>query len=147
MNKKTCLPLQSGVLLAVLLPLFAGCIIQEPRRYPEPRAVVVQPAVVIMDDYDYYPSYGIYYSRNRHEYVYIEGNHWVRRSEPRGVTVQVLLATPTARMNFRDAPEYHHTAVVQSYPKDWGRQENSRKGDHPNHGQKNKDNRGDPFDR
>lgn len=139
MNKKTVRPLQSGILIAVILPLLAGCIVHEQRRYPEHQAVVmVQPPIVIVDDYDYYPRYGVYYSRNRNEYVYLESGRWVRRSEPRGVTVQVLLATPTVRMGFRDAPEHHHTTVVQSYPKDWGRQENSGKDKNPGKGRKDK---------
>ncbi|MEZ0218162.1 MAG: hypothetical protein ACAH89_13580 [Rariglobus sp.] len=138
--------MQSSLLLAMLLPLFTGCIVQEPRRYPEPRTVVVQPAIVIVDDYDYYPSYGVYYSRNRREYVYLDGGRWVRSPEPRGVTVQVLLSTPTVRMGFRDAPEHHHSAVVQSYPKNWGREENSRNDDDHGKGRKDKKPKGNHSD-
>jgi hypothetical protein len=82
-------------------------------------AVQAQATVVIQDDYDYYPAYETYYSRNRHEFVYREGNTWVRRPEPRGVAVSVLLAAPSVRLDFHDAPEQHHNSVVRSYPKNW----------------------------
>jgi hypothetical protein len=147
MNKKLFRPLQSGVLMAVLLPLFTGCIVHEPRGYPEHQTVVVHPPIVIVDDYDYYPSYGVYYSRNRNEYVYLDGGRWVRRPEPRGVTVQVLLSTPMVRMGFRDAPEHHHSTVVQSYPKNWGHQETFRKDEHPNKDRKDKKSKGNNSDR
>ncbi|MDB6114502.1 MAG: hypothetical protein JWQ62_1447 [Lacunisphaera sp.] len=71
------------------------------------------------DDYDYYPGYETYYSRNRHEYVYRDGNSWVRRSQPRGVTVDALRTAPTVRMNFHDAPEQHHTETIKTYPHNW----------------------------
>lgn len=79
----------------------------------------VQTTVSFEDDYDYYPSYETYYSRNRHEYVYLIDNVWVRRPEPRGVSVSVFLAAPSVRLDFRDAPENHHRTVIQSYPRTW----------------------------
>jgi hypothetical protein len=51
--------------------------------------------------------------------MYREGNAWVRRPEPRGVSVNVLLAAPSVRMDFHDSPEQHHSTVVRSYPKTW----------------------------
>ncbi|MDI1319734.1 MAG: hypothetical protein PSW75_06000 [bacterium] len=77
--------------------------------------------VVYEDDYDYYPAYEVYYSRSRHEYVYRDGNSWVRRSEPSGISISVLLSTPSVRMDFRDSPEQHHSAVIRSYPRNWSR--------------------------
>lgn len=79
----------------------------------------VQTTVAFEDDYDYYPTYETYYSRNRHEYVYLVDNVWVRRPEPRGVSVSVFLAAPSVRLDFRDAPENHHRTVIQSYPRTW----------------------------
>ena len=73
------------------------------------------------DDYVYYPAYEVYYSRNRHEYVYRDGNSWVRRPQPQGVELNVLLAAPSVHVDFRDSPEQHHSAVVRSYPKNWQR--------------------------
>ena len=78
-----------------------------------------QTVVVYQDDYDYYPGYEIYYSRNRREYVYRDGRRWVRSSAPRGVSLQVLAASPSVRVDFRDSPEYHHARIVQTYPRNW----------------------------
>lgn len=77
--------------------------------------------VMFEDDYDYYPGYEVYYSRNRREYVYRDGNSWVRRSQPRGITVNALLSLPSVRVDFRDSPERHHESVVRSYPRNWRR--------------------------
>ena len=77
--------------------------------------------VMFEDDYDYYPGYEVYYSRSRHEYVYRDGNTWVRRPQPSGVSVEILLAAPSVRMDFRDAPELHNDTVVRSYPRNWKR--------------------------
>jgi len=132
----------SFVAVAVLLPLLTGCVEHdEPRYRNEPRPPAAQ--IVVVDDYDYYPSYGIYYSRNRHEYIYLDGNRWVRTSAPRGVTTKVLFASPQVRMDFHDSPEYHHPNVVHSYPKNWGRPDNSHhdKDDHPGNERGNGDKR------
>ena len=101
-----------------------GTVVQSyPRNWHRP-SVQVQAAVEFEDDYVYYPEYETYYSRNRHEYVYRDGNSWVRRSEPRGVAVNVLLAAPSVQLDFRDSPELHHGTVAQSYPRNWKRQDN-----------------------
>lgn len=92
--------------------------------YRSSRAVEVHPGMAFEDDYDYYPSYEVYYSRNLHEYVYFDRNRWVRSSEPSIVSLNVLLASPAVRMDFRDSPERHHAAVVRSYPRDWHEQNN-----------------------
>jgi hypothetical protein len=84
-------------------------------------AVQVQVGVNFEDDYDYYPAQEVYYSRNRREYVYRDGNSWVRRSEPRGISVNALLSLPSVRVDFRDSPERHHSSVVRSYPRNWNR--------------------------
>lgn len=104
-----------------------------------PPVVVVAPSVV-QDDYVYYPNYGVYYSTSRRQYAYQENGAWVSRPAPRGVSVDVLLASPSVKMNFHDAPANHHAAVVQQYPKNWkpsaskpgGKddQKNDRPGDH-----------------
>ena len=74
---------------------------------------------MVQDDYVYYPGYEVYYSSSRHQYAYREGRAWVSRPAPRGVSVNVLLASPSVRMNFHDAPAQHHSAVVQQYPRNW----------------------------
>lgn len=110
------------VVCAALSATLTGCIVdgasQHP-RYQERPPVQTHVAVVFQDDYDYYPGYEVYYSRSRREYVYLDGGSWVRRSEPRGVSLSVLLAAPSVRMDFRDSPEQHHGTVVRSYPKNW----------------------------
>lgn len=106
-------------LCAALIGPLAGCIVagtdQHPRHRPQTQVVVSYE-----DDYDYYPRYAVYYSRSRHEYVYLDGNAWVRRREPRGVSIDLLLATPSVRMDFRDSPEKHHNTVIRSYPQNHG---------------------------
>jgi hypothetical protein len=110
------------VLGAVLLGALTGCVAYVDR--PAPGSVYVSPAyenttVVVVDDYVYYPSYECYYSVSRHQYAYREGNAWVSRPAPRGVSVNVLLASPSVRMNFHDSPAQHHAAVAKQYPKNW----------------------------
>ena len=81
--------------------------------------VVVAPAVVVQDDYVYYPNYGIYYNSHRHQYAYLENGAWVMQAAPQGVSVDVLLASPSVRMDFHDSPEKHHAEMLQKYPRNW----------------------------
>jgi hypothetical protein len=111
------------------LLLLSGCETDSPRSnrgYASHSSVQIQGSVVIMDDYDYYPAYETYYSRNRHEYVYLDGGSWVRRSQPRGISIDLFLAAPSVRLDFRDSPEKHHATVVRSYPKTWHRSDSNR---------------------
>jgi len=140
MTKKNFLTADRAGLLAglSLLAVLTGCMVEGSSRrggYRSGPVTQVQTSVVFEDDYDYYPGYETYYSRNRHEYVYREGNAWVRRPEPQGVAVSVLLAAPSVRLDFHDSPEQHHGNVVQSYPKSWKRPDNNRddKNDRPDH--------------
>ena len=102
---------------AMLLGTLTGCVgyVDGPRAgyYAEPSVAVVQ------DDYVYYPGYEVYYSSSRHQYAYREGRAWVSRPAPRGVSVNVLLASPSVRMDFHDSPAQHHAAIVRQYPKNW----------------------------
>jgi hypothetical protein len=130
------------VLGAVLLVTLTGCVgyVEGPRAgiYAEPQVFVAQ------DDYVYYPGYECYYSVSRRQYAYREGNAWVARPAPRGVSVNVLLASPSVRMDFHDSPAQHHAAVVQKYPRNWAppvsnqdRNENRKDDQHNDHGQNN----------
>ena len=105
------------VLCAALLGTLTGCVgyVDGPRAgyYAEPSIAVVQ------DDYVYYPGYEVYYSSSRHQYAYREGRAWVSRPAPRGVSVNVLMASPSVRMDFHDSPAQHHAAIVRQYPKNW----------------------------
>lgn len=112
-----------------LLLLLAGCYTADSGRrtgYQGRARGQAEVTVVYADDYDYYPGYETYYSRSRHEYVYRDGGAWVHRPQPNGVSLEVLLAAPSVRMDFRDSPEQHHDTVVRSYPKNWQRPENKR---------------------
>ncbi len=104
-------------LAAALLVTLTGCV-----GYVEgPGAgVQVEPyAFAVQDDYIYYPNYECYYSVSRRQYAYREGNAWVARPAPPGVTVNMLRASPSVRMDFHDSPANHHAAVVRQYPKNW----------------------------
>jgi hypothetical protein len=104
------------VLCAALLGTLTGCVgyVDGPRA-----GVYVAPPVVVQDDYVYYPGYQVYYSSSRHQYAYREGRTWVSRPAPRGVSVDVLMVSPSVRMDFHDSPANHHAAVVKQYPKNW----------------------------
>ena len=109
---------------AALATTLAGCVVGRPgdrSGYRGRPAVQAQASVSFQDDYDYYPGYETYYSRNRHEFVYRDGNAWVRRPQPAGVSMSVLLAAPSVRMDFHDSPEQHQSAVVRQYPRNWKR--------------------------
>jgi hypothetical protein len=84
-----------------------------------PVVVVAPPVVVLQDDYVYYPNYGVYYSSGRHQYAYLEGGAWVWAPAPSGVSVDILMASPSVRMDWHDSPEKHHAEMMQKYPKDW----------------------------
>jgi len=84
-----------------------------------PPIVVAPPVVVAQDDYVYYPNYGVYYNSNRHQYAYLNGGAWVYAPAPYGVSVGVLLASPSVHMDFHDSPEHHHAEMMQKYPRNW----------------------------
>jgi hypothetical protein len=122
------------VLSAVFLTTLTGCVgyVDGPRV-----GVYVAPPVVVEDDYVYYPGYDVYYNSSRHEYAYTEGGAWVSRPAPRGVSVNVLLASPSVRMNFHDSPANHHAEIVRQYPKNWkssGQKDNRNDDQHDDHG-------------
>jgi hypothetical protein len=128
------------VLGAVLLLTLTGCV-----AYVDgPRAgIQVEPYVfVAQDDYIYYPGYDVYYSSSRRQYAYLEGGAWVSRPAPRGVSVNVLLASPSVRMDFHDSPAFHHAAVVQKYPRNWA-PPGSNQGQKENRKDDKRDQRGD----
>jgi hypothetical protein len=122
----------------VLLATLTGCVgyIRGPRAEVYVAPPVVETGVVVEDDYVYYPGYDVYYNSSRRQYAYLEGGAWVSRSAPRGVSINVLLASPSVRMDFHDSPAHHHAEMIQKYPRNWrpsgspqGREEN-RKDDH-----------------
>ncbi len=113
----------SFVFGAALLGALTGCVHDDgPRHvrvYAPPTAVYVGGGVVVQDDYVYYPGYQVYYSSNQRRYVFLEGRSWVSRPSPPRVSVDVLFASPSVRLDFHDSPAVHHAAVVRQYPKQW----------------------------
>jgi hypothetical protein len=112
------------VLCSTFLGMLTGCVSHQDgphnaRGYGPPPPAYVQSGLASQDDYVYYPGYGVYYSGNRHQYVYQEGRSWVSRPAPPRVSVAVLDASPSVRLAFHDSPAMHHAAVVQQYPKHW----------------------------
>jgi hypothetical protein len=108
----------------VLLGALTGCVgyVDGPQQgdvYAQPPAVQVDAGVVVQDDYVYYPGYQVYYNSYRRQYAYQEEGVWVSRPAPRGVSVDVLLASPSVRMTFHDSPANHHAAIARQYPKHW----------------------------
>ena len=123
MNKKHFRPASviGFVLGAMLLPALIGCVAGSGRGSVRVQSApgYLQTDVTAGDDYVYYPGYEVYYSSNRHQYMYRDGSNWVTRATPPRVAVNVLLASPSVRVDFHDSPAQHHAAVVKSYPKNW----------------------------
>ena len=117
------IPDKAGFLVgAMVLATMTGCgghMDAPPAQASYAAPPAAENTVVVQDDYVFYPAYGVYYSSNRRQYAYMEGDAWVSRPAPRGVSVDVLLASPSVRMDFHDAPERHHSEIVQKYPKNW----------------------------
>ncbi len=110
---------KAGLVLGVaLLATSTGCVgyVDGPRAGVYVAPPVVETGVVVEDDYVYYPDYQIYYSSSRHQYFWPEGGVWVARPAPRGVSVDVLFASPSVRMNFHDSPANHHAEILRQYP-------------------------------
>ncbi|MGD0745280.1 MAG: hypothetical protein ABSA45_09010 [Verrucomicrobiota bacterium] len=140
-HKFFCQASKAGFVLgAVLLVTLTGCVgyVDGPRA----GVYVAPPVVEIQDDYVYYPNYEVYYSSSRRQYAYREGSAWVARPAPRGVSVNVLLASPSVKMDFHDSPANHHAAVVQKYPKNWT-PPGSNQGRNDNRNGNQRDQRGD----
>jgi hypothetical protein len=108
-------------LAATLLVTLTGCVYtaRDESVYAPPPPDYVEVGSAIPDNYFYYPGYQVYYSSYRRQYIYQDGNAWVTRPAPPGVSVAVLFASPAVRLDFHDAPEIHHPRVIQQYPKHW----------------------------
>jgi hypothetical protein len=117
---------------AISLALLAGCnkVEPAPTTNANPQQVADAPAVVVAApqaqvpvevaaDYMYYPGYEVYYSPDSRVYWYMQGGGWVSGSSVPGISIDVLGAAPSVRMNFHDSPANHHAAVVQQYPRTW----------------------------
>lgn len=121
------------VFSAIVLPLQTGCVAE---GHTHTSASVHADVVLDDDDYVYYPEYEVYYSSRHRNYVYLDGRTWVRRPAPSGISVDVLLASPSVHVDFHDAPARHHDRVIRTYPRNW------RPSGH-NHGPRDNDRRRD----
>ena len=147
MNRINCSRI-GFLLCAAFAGALTGCIsyVDGPRPharvYAQPPPVYVEPAVVVQEDYVYYPGYQVYYSGRTRQYVYLDGRSWVSRSAPPRVSAQVLFASPSVRLDFHDSPSIHHARVVQQYPKHWAPpgQSRGRKNGHDEGNEGNKKN-------
>jgi len=105
----------------------ASCIV-EPVGGPAYVATpVVQGPVVVEEGLIYYPNYEVYYDPGARMYWYSHEGNWVRGPAPVGVSLDVLLASPSARMDFRDSPANHHNVVVRQYPRNWRPDDHERR--------------------
>src|SRR5277367_5146409 len=117
-NKK--LLFKAGFVLGgLLLVTVTGCVgyVDGPRA-----GVYVAPPVVEVAapaDYIYYPGYDVYFNSSIHQFAYMDGGVWVSRPNFPGVSVDVLLASPSVRMDFHDSPANHSAAMARAYPRDW----------------------------
>ena len=115
---------------AAALSLLAGCVgyVDGPRgeAYVPAPSVYVEEGVAVQDDYVYYPAYQVYYSGNRHQYIYRDGRSWVSRPAPPRVAVNVLLSSPSVNVGFHDSPANHHAEIARQYPKHWVAPEGNR---------------------
>ena len=118
--KSTKFSIIGFVFVGACVAALTGCVVPgPPGYYGRGPSVQVEAGVVLHDDYVYYPGYQVYYSSNRRQYVYQDGRSWVSRPAPPRVSTEVLLSSPSVRLDFHDAPAIHHANVVQTYPKNW----------------------------
>lgn len=68
---------------------------------------------VAQQDYVYYPTHNVYYSRGADNFRVYEGNRWVTVNTPRNVNRQRVLATESVSIAQYGTPERHYTEYVQ----------------------------------
>ncbi len=68
---------------------------------------------VAQQDYVYYPTHNVYYSRGADNFRVYEGNRWVTVTTPRNVNRQRVLATESVSIAQYGTPERHYTEYVQ----------------------------------
>ena len=98
-----------GLLSAALVGMLVGCAGTANRSShqvggatPPPPAHVQSAAGVLQADYILYPAYRVYHSPRQRHVVFLEGNSWVTRDKPSGVSTAVLLASPSVSSGSQD---------------------------------------------
>jgi hypothetical protein len=146
MNKTKCLAAGKVglVICTALLGALTGCVghVGGPPHgsvYVEPPSTYTpytyaESGIAVQPEYVYYPGYQVYYTSNTRQYIYQDGRSWVSRPAPPRVSANVLLASPSVRLDFHDSPAIHHATVVRQYPKNW-----APPGSSSNHGEGNRD--------
>jgi hypothetical protein len=112
MNTKKCIALAAALVGTLTIPMAYGDGIHVDIPVP---SVTVSTS----DNYVYYPKYGAYYSAHRHQYYYQKHGSWVWGAAPPGVAGDVVMSSPSVKMDFHDSPANHHNDIVRRYPKDW----------------------------
>jgi hypothetical protein len=97
----------------------AGCVVEPVGGTAYVAAPVVVGSVGIEGGLIYYPDYEVYFDPGARVFWYNRGGVWVTGARPEGIAVNVLLASPHVRMNFRDSPANHHGEVLRRYPHGW----------------------------
>jgi len=120
-TKQTVLGRIGVILFAATAAELTGCVgyVDGPRGGAYAEAAPAYGESVVQDDYVYYPGYEVYYSRNRRQYIYRDGRSWVSRPTPPRVSVDVLFASPSVRLDFHDHPSNHHPMTARQYPRQW----------------------------
>ncbi|MES1195074.1 MAG: hypothetical protein ABUL65_04205 [Opitutus sp.] len=110
-----------------VLALLAGCASSSwSGSFRRPTPAQEQAALGRLDRYVYFPGYQVYFNPARGQYTYRDGQAWITsRDLPPDLSLELLEDSPSVAMNFDDAPARHHAAVVQIYPRNWGRAERS----------------------
>jgi hypothetical protein len=118
-------------LWVAFLATLAGCVVEPVggRAYVASPVVQVAQPIGIDGGLIYYPNYEMYFDPGARLYWYNRGGAWITGPSPYGVSVDVLIGSPSVRMDFRDSPANHHGEVIRRYPRNWrpaGRDERGR---------------------
>jgi len=90
----------------------------------------------VQSEYLYYPEYDLYYNRNTREFLSVENNRWVARTNPRNVSANRVFATRAVSLDGYDSPQHHRNIYYQQ-----NRYESGRPAADPNRGWNTSDGR------
>jgi hypothetical protein len=80
---------------------------------------VAPPAVEagVQDNNACHSSHGIYF-RSYNQYAYMKVGAWASRPKPVGVSIDILLASPSVRIDFHDSPA-NNSMEISRHPRNW----------------------------